>query len=261
MASTLWSALPTRYQACAVLQQQKIAHVVWFEDVLVYYGSDTCVFDLILLVDKKNLGTAVKALIAAGYHETDLRSKYKNDSQFCRGGTRLENTDGDGALVLVDAHDWFYDLTDASVPVTIPPMPPLHRFIESEECMEKPGWAMYLVGQINYAYYLPEDSSNRKKVRHEDFAANLARELHETHYDMIGSYPGKVSIDCYQKHRYHALRSQQIKVGMFEPRPCPTDNIPPSLNEYAEWNGLSSVQSVPAPKRRRMHPLMEQIVE
>ena len=219
--------------------------MIWFEDALVFYGSNTCVFDLHLLV--ADARQASNVLARAGFQETDLKTMYPGSVASCRGGIRLESPDGgpDGGTVLMNAADWKYDLRQIER-CSLVPLPPFNKFLDSimghwlgmseEEVDEKSFWAMYLVNLINYGYNL--EGANREAVRKTDFARQLQPEFLELHYDLIGNYPHQSGLSCYRKHEYHALRREQIKSGKFIPSPYPADRFPPSLAEYPRLNGL-----------------------
>ena len=104
---------------------------------------------------------------------------------------------------------------------------------------------MSLVNLINYCYVLP--SPNGDIVRAVDYAEQLQPEFRELHYDLVTNYPKKGGISYYRKHEYHALRSEQIKHGLFTPRPYSTANFPTSMAEYPHLTGLD----VDPPKRSR----------
>lgn len=236
-----------RYRACGLLTAHSVQNIIWFEDVLVFYGSDTAVFDLYILVPAPV--TAAKVLGGAGFRTAKQESLFPNDERSCRGGIRLEDTsegNGDG-VVLISAADWLYDLKQEpnSSPV---PLPPLSAFMNSlmgvwlrmpeDEYNEKHLHAMSLVNLINYCYNLP--GSNGDLVRSAQFADQLRPEFRELHFDLVGKYPRKSGISSYRKHEYHALRCSQIKEGKFVPRPYPTTHCPPSLAEYGYLTGLDA---------------------
>lgn len=95
-------------------------------------------------------------------------------------------------------------------------------------------WSLSNACSIGYAYTIPEAEGNR--VRSEEYVSKLQPEFRELHYDLVGDYPHQSSISMYQKHRYHVLRSQQIKPGQFTARPYPKGNFPTSMAEYPEIN-------------------------
>lgn len=251
------TSLASRYTPCHILVRSGIPNVIWFEDALVFYGSDTAVFDLYLLVP--DACKAAEVLLAAGYTETGLKTLFPNDERSCRGGVRLEGpggSSGDGT-VLLNASIWNYDLQH-KIDGSLAPLPPLNEFVagimtywlsmSEKEYSEKFLWAISLVNLINYAYNL--QGPNAGLVRSNEFAQQLSPELRELHYDLVGNYPQKSGVSCYRKHEYHVLRWKEIQEGKFTPRPYPSSNFPISLAEYPQLTGLDTCGSTPKRKGR-----------
>ncbi|POR37723.1 Uncharacterized protein TPAR_02076 [Tolypocladium paradoxum] len=255
-------SLASRYNPCDILAKHGIATVVWFEDALVFYGSDTAVFDLYLLVPDAR--EAAKVLQRAGYQETGIQRLLPGDmdERTCRGGIRLELPNGGSAdgTVLVNAAEWNYDLQNREQG-SLAPIPPLNKFIDAlmhywlsmseEEYGNKYLWALSLANLINYCYTLK--GVNRDIVRTAQYAEQLLPQFSELHYDLIGDYPQKSGISCYGKHEYHALRFREIQQGKFTPRPYATGNFPPSLAEYPHITGMDA--PIPSLGHRKGHSL------
>jgi hypothetical protein len=245
--------LAGRYEPCDILKRRGIACVVWFEDALALYGSDTVVFELYVLV--QDVSKAKKVLTLAGYKEPRRDPKAAEpiyDDRIYRGGVELERASGSpgDAVVLISADAWEYDVAQELAPRRpgSPPLPLLDKFIDSlmshwlnmseGEYKDRLLWAMSLASLIYYAYNLqgPEGSA----VRAVDFAQRLRPEHRELHYDLVGRYPQKVGISSYRKHEYHAMRCREIREGRFVARPYPTANVPVSLAEYPHLTGLDA---------------------
>lgn len=250
-----WLAL--RYQPCKILSENKVSNVVWFEDALALHGKSTGVSDLYLLVPDLRLGADL--LIANGYEETEIPSRFPNDARSCRGGIRLKQAE-DGpsrGVVLIDAEVWNYDLRETTELDTAP-LPPLNKLLESlmqywielseEEYSEKFAWAMSLATLIHCGY--GTESPGDDVVRSEDFVKQLRPELAELHYDLMGDYPKPSPISSYRKHEYHAIRYRQIQKGEFTAQPYPANSFPPSMAEYPDLTGLNA-KGVPESKRSK----------
>lgn len=65
MTETTEPSLQQRHEPCSILTRNGVANVVWFEDVLAHYSSDTFVFGLHVLVS--DMVKATKLLTGAGY--------------------------------------------------------------------------------------------------------------------------------------------------------------------------------------------------
>lgn len=238
--------LAHRYAPCRILDRRGIPNVIWFEDALSLYGSDTDVSDLYLLVPDEP--TASGALIRSGYREAPLPNSSPTDELARRGGTRLESPDGPfrNATVLIRATEWDFDL-GCRTECDCGALPPLDRFIDSlMSCWldiphtDEPGnymWSLVIARLIGYAYSLP--NPHRDLLESPAFAEQLQPEVRELHYDLIGKYPGKSDITSFRKHEYHSIRRQQIREGRFAPRPYPTECFPISLAEYPELTGMN----------------------
>ena len=233
-----------RYAPCHILEKEGITNVIWFEDALAIYGSDTAVFDLYLLVSDESKAAAV--LRKSGYRDVP-RAAAPTNERARRGWTRLERPEGGSTdiTVLISASEWNYDLNDR-VPHNLGPIPPLNKFVDTllaywldipkDEYSQQYAWAMFVAVLIGYAYNLPSPNDNVQSL---DFAEHLRPEVRELHYDIVGSYPRKSDFTSFRKHEYHALRCQQIRGGEFTPRPYPTDYFPVSLAEYPELTGMN----------------------
>ena len=232
-----------RYAPCHILDQAGIPNVLWFEDALVIYGSDTSVFDLYILVS--DVSKAETALRKSDYRDASSADPPITE-RARRGWTRLECTGGDSTsiTVLISASEWNYDLTH-TLRHELGPLPPLNKFLDSlmtqwldipqDDYPEQYGWAMFIAVLIGYAYNLPSPNND---VRSPDYAEKLRPEVRELHYDAVGRYPRKSDFTNFRKHEYHALRCEQIRRGEFTPRPYPTDCFPVSLAEYPELTGM-----------------------
>ncbi|KAJ6445414.1 fungal specific transcription factor domain-containing protein [Purpureocillium lavendulum] len=254
------------HDECSILARKGIPSAVWFEDALFFYGSDTAVFDLYMLVP--DVGAASAILQSDGFRETGVGSLFPNDERASRasGGVRLKRVgadeDADGT-VLLGAADWKFDLrnTELSSPA---PVPQLSSFLESimerwlsmsgEVCDEHYLWFLSLANLIGYAYTL--QGPNRELVRRPEYAEQLQPRFRELHYDMVAEYPKKSGILSYGKHEYHVIRYREIQEGKFTPRPYPSGNFPPSLAEYPRLTGLDA--STPTPRRKRRSPANSQ---
>lgn len=250
MTKAIEPHLQQRYEPCSILTRNDVANIVWFEDVLAHYGSDTTVFELYVLVS--DVAKASRLLTEAGYMESGPESLEPSDTRAGRGGLRMEKNPsaaGDNAVLLVSADVWGYDLQQR-VDDSFPPLPPLNTFIDSlmsywlrlteNEYIENLLWSMSLASLIYYAYNLK--STEGQVVKTVEFASQLQPEHRELHYDLVGQYPRQAGISSYRKHEYHAMRRRQVLDGQFTPRPYPSGNIPVSLAEFPHLTGLDFEQ-------------------
>ncbi|SPO03946.1 related to GTP-binding protein ypt1 [Cephalotrichum gorgonifer] len=203
--------LTQRYAPCDILDLEGIPNVIWFEDALAIYGSDTAVFCLYLLVPDES--TAAAVLVKSGYRNAPLENLSANDEDVCRGGIRLRGP-GEASkdtTVLIAASEWNYDLNHRAM-CNLGPLPPLNKFLDSlmthwldipeAEYSEKYIWAMSIAVLIGYAYNLPMPNNI---VRGPAFAEKLRPEVRELHYDIVGNYPKKSDFTSFRKHEYDYL--------------------------------------------------------
>jgi hypothetical protein len=227
-----------RYQPCHILARAGISNVVWFEDLLTRYGSDTVVWEVQLLVADPE--SAARTLAEAGYKNTPLKIAFQGDVPSLLGGIRMAMPDRDPstAVLLHRAKDWDCDLASPADNF----IPPLEKFMDSiagywlsmsdEDFMNKDLLAEYVYGLLVYCYSLKGRLG--PIVRHSAFARKLRPEHRELHYELTTDYPGKDGMTRQGHHQYHAMRYHQIKEGKFFPKPYSTNKFPESQAEYPE---------------------------
>lgn len=113
--------LVQRYKPCDILNENGVSNAVWFEDALAYYGSDTVVFDLYLLV--ADIQTATKLPVQAGYAEACEEATVPTfNDRSCRSGLQLKrptnDTSGDD-IFLLSNQVWRCSLPQQSAPKQI----------------------------------------------------------------------------------------------------------------------------------------------
>ncbi|MDB5910968.1 MAG: ser/thr protein phosphatase, partial [Massilia sp.] len=116
-----------RYQPCDLLAQAATPNVVWFEDLLTRYRSNTMVFEVQLFVaDPEHAATV---LSRSGYKKPPLKIAFEGDAVSTRGGLRMAipGQDPKTGVLLHSASNWNYDLTSPVHNYT----PPIEKFVDS----------------------------------------------------------------------------------------------------------------------------------
>ncbi|KAI9834806.1 MAG: hypothetical protein M1819_002892 [Sarea resinae] len=224
-SSTLTSDGPNsndRYGVCDILAEKGISSVIWFEDLLALYGSDTQVWDLKLLVQDPR--EAANVLLHAGYKETSHQLHFDEDPESSKRGVRMAVTSSETGVMLLPTRDWYHTMDEES---TRKYVPSLHSFIDSmiefwlnissRDYVDRVGFALYIGCLINYCYALKDE--NGEPVRDPAYANKLKPEHRELHYDIVADCPRKDSFTTTQQHQYHTRRSREIKEGLFTPQP------------------------------------------
>lgn len=82
-----------RYAPYHILEKEGILKIIWFEDVLAIYSSDTAIFDLYIVVSDEPKAAA--ALRRSGYRDMP-RGNAPTNKRTRHGWTRLEPPGGEG---------------------------------------------------------------------------------------------------------------------------------------------------------------------
>ncbi|KAI9844808.1 MAG: hypothetical protein M1837_005226 [Sclerophora amabilis] len=232
-----------RYDVCNRLAEKGIPNGIWFEDLLVFYGSDTQVWDLNLLV--RDPGEAANVLVEAGYVETSADSQYDFMPEIVDRGVRLQRQHGTTGVVLLPAQDWDWECEledDGTVRRRRSSLPPLHQFLDSmmgvwlhissRDYVERLQFALHIGCLINYCYYLKDGDGDN--VKDPAYADKLKPEHRELHYDIVAEYPRKESFVTTSRHQYHIRRSREIQDGTWTPQPYRKTGFRASLTTLQE---------------------------
>lgn len=219
-----------RYAASTFLKTNGIANVIWLEDVLAHYNSDTQIWDLNLLV--QNTAPAAEVLQNFGYDLCTPCDRFSDDSVFYGKGLRLSHPSRDTTVVLYCANDWYFELE----PTMQSTMPLLNEFIDAlmemwlnislRDYVERVRFALHIASLLRYCYYLTDP--NHGLVSSNEYASNLRKEHRELHYDIVARDPQKYFAQT-ERHRYHVRRYVEIKSGEFDPQPHQKGVYKPAL--------------------------------
>ncbi|GKZ37991.1 hypothetical protein AbraIFM66950_009883 [Aspergillus brasiliensis] len=204
----------------------RIPHVIWFEDALVHYNVPTAVFDLYILVE--DIDMAANLLAKAGWHfdmqpphlignaEVDL-------SVFPQ--QRLISPDGETRTVILPAADWKFPLTPNTrlecVPLEVRPsqkvpFPPLAGFLDAliESWLDFPSndamLLLVLACQISYLY------AHAPALKEKSFAEQMKYEHRQFHFDVLaGMETGTLQFRKHQRDIRDALLRGQYELRDF----------------------------------------------
>ncbi|KAF1961309.1 hypothetical protein CC80DRAFT_589704 [Byssothecium circinans] len=219
-----------RYAASTFLKTNGIANVIWLEDVLAHYGSDTQAWDLNLLV--QNTLSAAEVLQNSGYNLCTPCDRFSDDPGFCGKSLQLSHPSRDTKVVLYCANDWYFELE----PTMQSTMPLLNQFIDAlmemwlnislRDYVERIRFALHIAVLLRYCYYLTDP--NHGPVKSTEYASNLRKEHRELHYDIVAGDPQKYFAQT-ERHRHHVRRYTEIKNGEFDPQPYKKGVYKPEL--------------------------------
>lgn len=178
-----------RLEPCRLLQQNKIACSVWFEDAIAHYGVPTVLFDLYIMV--LDIDAAAKLLRQNGWSQAPPRDEdmfnFLGESTNTLRYSRLSPPGMDQELgartVLLPAHDWNLTVDQLCQSMNNKFYPLLSTLLDSliGNLLDSTegGLQCHLGVQLSYVYaHVPQ-------VNHKAFLEQLSLQYRQFHLDCL----------------------------------------------------------------------------